>query len=399
MNLTRVEKLEKIIHLNTQLNRSDDFNNILNIILNETEEIFNVEGTSILLKDETTGNLHFYIVTGEKKDELDAIQIEYGEGVGGHVFQSGKPLIENDPQNSAFFTDKVDKATDFQTNNVLAVPLTVDDKTIGVLELVNRIEGDFTQDDLEFLEFVATQVSITLERAKNIEEKIKSERLASIGEAIAGLSHCVRNILNGLQGGASIIETEIIELDNDLIKNAWEIINPNIDRISDLVLSMLEYSKERQPEYQKTDLNNIVNEIVGLEEHNEEHKKTTIELDLQPDLGKIDVDPGGIFRCLLNLVSNALDATLDKESGLVSISTKRKDDLVEIEISDNGSGIEEKHLGQLFTKFFSTKGSRGTGLGLPTSHKIITEHKGNIHVTSEVGKGTTFIVQLPVKKT
>jgi len=115
MNLTRIEKLEKIIHLNDLLNRSDDFSKILNIILKETETIFNVEGTSILLKNEETGNLHFYVVTGEKRDELNAILMEYGEGVCGHVFQSGEPLIENSPKGSVFFSGKVDKATNFQT--------------------------------------------------------------------------------------------------------------------------------------------------------------------------------------------------------------------------------------------------------------------------------------------
>jgi len=278
------------------------------------------------------------------------------------------------------------------------VPLNIDDKRIGVLELVNKIEGDFTKDDLEFLEFVATQISITLERARTVEEKIKSERLASIGETVAGLSHCIRNILNGLQGGASIIEMHLDKLENNKIKKGWEIIKPNIKRVSDLVMGMLEYSKERPPEYHKIDLNTTINDVVQLEKFNKEHEKTTIELDLQPDLGIIDADPDRIFRCLLNLVSNASDATVNKENGLVTISTRRQDNYVEIEIKDNGHGIEAEHIQKLFTKFFSTKGSRGTGLGLPTSHKIITEHKGNIKVTSEVGVGTSFVVHLPVER-
>jgi len=399
MNLTRVEKLEKIIQLNALLNRSDNFNNILNIILKETEKIFNVEGTSILLKDEETGNLHFYVVTGKKKDELNSIQMKHGEGVCGHVFQSGEPLIENNPEESNFFSNKVDKETNFQTLNLLAVPLNIDDKKIGVLELVNKTEGDFTQDDLDFLEFVATQISITLERARSVEEKIKSERLASIGETVASLSHCIKNILHGFQGGATIIEMHLNKLEkNNKIIKGWEIIKPNIERVSDLAMGMLEYSKERPPDYQKININSIINNIIQLKKHHEEYKNITIDVDLELEQEAIDIDPDRIFRCFLNIYSNALDATLNKTDGLISVSTKKQGSFIEIEFKDNGIGIEKDHIDKLFTKFFSTKGSKGTGLGLPTSHKIITEHKGTVSIESEIDVGTSVIIQLPIHR-
>ncbi len=398
MSLQREEKLEKIIQLNAILNRSNNFEKILQIILNKTVTIFDVEATSILIKDDQTDNLNFYVVTGEKKDQLSSIQLNKGEGVCGQVFQSGKPLIENNPKGSKVFSDKVDKATDFKTRNIIAVPLVVDSKRLGVLELVNKVEGDFTEVDLEFLEFVATQVSITLERAKATEEKIKSERLASIGETVAGLSHCIKNILNGLQGGAAIIERHIGSVDNKKINTGWKIVKPNIDRISDMVLSMLEYSKEREPDYRQTDVNKIITEIIELEKFNESYQSVKIDLRLDSELGSIEADPDQIYRCLMNLMTNAFDATMDSDDGRITIQTRKKGTLVVIEINDNGYGIEEENLNRLFSKFFSTKASRGTGLGLPTAHKIVTEHHGIISVKSKVNEGSTFTIKLPVLK-
>jgi|APSaa5957512622_1039677.scaffolds.fasta_scaffold44376_2 two-component system, NtrC family, sensor kinase len=399
MSLSRVEKLEKIVQLNSLLNRSDDFKYILSVILTETEKIFNVQGASILLEDEDTGILSFYAVSGDKEDILKTIQMEHGEGVCGHVLETGEALIENAPQDSQFFSNKADQATDFQTHNILAVPLSTDNRNIGVLELVNKIGGDFTDDDLEFLEFVATQISITLARAKAIAEIIKSERLASIGETVAGLSHCIRNILQGMKSGAIFIDKYIHEVDQDRIKSGWELIRPNIDRISDLAMNMLEYSKQRDPNFHETDLNKLVEEVVELAQQTTESAEAFIDCQLQSDLETIELDQDRIFRALLNLVKNALEATEEMGDGRVSVSTRKSEPgWVEIKISDNGCGIENEYQQKLFTKFFSTKGQGGTGLGLPTTKKIISEHNGDITVESEVNKGSTFTIVLPTNR-
>ena len=323
--------------------------------------------------------------------------MEHGEGVCGYVLKTGESVIENAPRESRFFSNKVDQATDFKTHNILAVPLTTDNRNIGVMEAVNKIDGDFTDDDLEFLKFISAQVSVTLERARAVDEKIKSERLASIGETVAGLSHCIRNILQGLKSGAIFIDKHIHEVEQERIKNGWELIKPNIDRISDLVMGMLEYSKQREPNYFETDLNSLVEEVVSLTQQTTESSQATIQCELQPDLGVINIDQERIFRALLNLVRNALEAIEGKEGGIVTVSTRKKGtDWVEMEITDNGCGIKEDLQEKLFTKFFSTKGQSGTGLGLPTAKKIVSEHNGDIYVESEVNVGTKFTIMLPI---
>jgi len=398
MSLTRIKKLEKIVHLNTLMNRTNDFYELLNVILKETEKMFNVFGTSILLEDQSTRMLYFYLATGEKKDVLKSIKMKKGEGICGYVYETGTFLVENKPETSKFFANRVDKESHFVTKNILAVPLKIKEKTIGVIELVNKKKGYFTKWDLEFLNIIASQVSITLERARFVEEKIKSERLASMGETVAGLAHYIKNILNGLSGGAYIINKNIEQVDSTKVKTGWNMVKKNIDKISELTKDMLQYTKDRIPEYEKVDINSLIEDIIELVTQRAEKTSVEIEKNFQTDLEKIEIESKGIHRCILNLVSNAFDAVEGKKDGKISFLTKKENKSVRIEIKDNGCGIEEESLKKLFTKFFSTKGSKGTGLGLAVTKKIITEHKGSIIPISEVNKGTTFIIKLPIKR-
>jgi len=398
MGLSRTKKLEKIVNLNTLMNKTYDFNELLNIILIETEKMFDVMGTAIFLEDEDTGMLYFYIATGEKKDALKSIRMARGEGVCGHVFNTGVPFIENHPHKSKFFSNKADKKSKFTTKNLLAVPLKIEEKVIGVIELVNKKNSYFTRWDQEFLEVIASQVSITLERQRVMEEKIKAERLASMGETVAGLAHYIKNIVNGLSGGAFIINKEMKKIDNTRLSTGWEMVKKNIDKISDLTLSMLAYSKDRKPEYEKTSLQDLLQDVVELVQGRAEKENIEIITEFDETITAIELDPKTIFDCFLNLVTNALDAVKNVEKPFVKISTfQESKNWIRIEIKDNGCGISEEHLKKLFVKFFSTKGSKGTGLGLPVTKKVVSEHNGTINAISRVEKGTTFKIRLPIQ--
>lgn len=380
------------------MNQPTELHELLRVILNETEKIFDVEGTSILLEDKETGNLRFFIATGEKKDVLNSIQMKKGQGVCGYVYDSGEILVENDPSKSQFFSDEVDKKSKFVTRNLLCVPLKVENTIIGVIELVNKKKGNFLQSDVEFLDAIASQVSITLERARLIEEKIKAEKLATIGETVAGLAHYIKNILNGLKGGSYIIEKNIDKIESDKVRAGWKMVEKNINKISSLALDMLQYSKEREPEYEDINVNSLIKDAIELNKQKTVENNISIEEDLQSDMKEIQIDAQGIFRCILNLVNNSTDALKDVKNATLRISsTQAHNRNVRIEIHDNGCGIKKELLDKLFTKFFSTKGSKGTGLGLPVTKKIIEEHNGSIYCVSELNKGTTFIIDLPGK--
>jgi signal transduction histidine kinase len=174
----------------------------------------------------------------------------------------------------------------------------------------------------------------------------------------------------------------------------------NIGRISGLARDLLGYSKEREPEYEVCSPNAIVEEVCGLMDLKAKEFGAEIVRDLDPTMGDASVDPKGIHRCLLNLVSNAIDAVSSDEDGgkdhLVRVTTRREmDGALVFQVSDNGCGIDAAVREQIFSSLISTKGSKGTGLGLLITEKIVQEHGGTITVDSEPGRGATFVIKLP----
>ncbi len=232
---------------------------------------------------------------------------------------------------------------------------------------------------------------------------LRSERLAAVGQIVAGMAHDVKNILHGFKGGSYLINTGLDNNDTDKLKTGWQMIQRNIDRTSDLVIDLLSYSKEREPEFEKCSPNEIINDICDLFAELANENNIELKKDLSPSIGEVSMDPKTISRVLSNLVSNAIDACIFDEATnkqhYVKVKSACEDNnILRIEVSDNGSGMSEEVKSQLFTCFFSTKGAKGTGLGLLVTRKLIEEHKGTLDVETELGKGTTFIVRLPFKR-
>jgi signal transduction histidine kinase len=235
------------------------------------------------------------------------------------------------------------------------------------------------------------------------QELIKSERLAAIGQTVGGIAHYIKNILFGLKGGIYLVNVTPHEDKTDSLQTGRGMLERNIGRMSDLVLDLLEYSKESEPEYESCFPNEIVNEVCGLMESRAKEYDVKIIHDLDLSLGEIVLDRKGIHRCLLNLVSNAIDACIfDSSKGkrwVVEVRTiLDNDEEVKFEVSDNGCGIDQEVKEKLFTSFFTTKEGRGTGLGLLITQKIVKEHGGTIAVDSEPGKGSTFTIRLPYRE-
>jgi two-component system NtrC family sensor kinase len=242
-----------------------------------------------------------------------------------------------------------------------------------------------------------------LREIKRLEkELVQSERLAAIGQTIAGLAHGIKNILHGLKGGSYLVDIGINKNDTEKLKKGWEMIKRNVGRTSNLVMNLLSYSKEREPEYEVCRPNEIFNEVCELLQDKARKNKVEIIKEFDDAIGEVSMDPDTIHESLLNLMSNAVDACLfdenmDKTWQVRLKTTKEEGNIIKFEVSDNGSGMDKEVLQQLFTSFFSTKGHRGTGLGLMVTRKLIEEHNGTIEVNSQLGKGTVFTIRLPYK--
>ncbi len=231
-------------------------------------------------------------------------------------------------------------------------------------------------------------------------EKEQSARMAAIGETVAGVAHYIKNILTGLKGGGYVINSGIRKNNMALVKDAWKMLEKSIEQIGHIVMDMLIYAKERKPEYRLTDPNELVIEVLDLMKERAELSGVKILPELAPDLREVSMDRMAMHHCLLNLVTNAIDAcTLEgimEGDGRVTVKTDHPEPWsLRIQVTDNGMGMDKDTQKKIFTGFFSTKGYKGTGLGLPVTKKIIKEHGGELIFDSAPGKGSTFSITLP----
>ena len=241
-----------------------------------------------------------------------------------------------------------------------------------------------------------------LREIKRLErELVGAERLAAVGQTVAGMAHCVKNILHGLKGGSYMVNIGIDKDNTDKLKTGWNMVQRNIARTSDLVQDLLSYSKERQPEMAPCRPNEIVEEVCELMQEVARENHVTLEMELSPEIQEVLMDQRSLHRSLLNLVSNAIDACRDdpttgKDHHVKVITAADPDNYIRFDVRDNGSGMSAEVKSKLFSSLFSTKGPQGTGLGLLVTSKLIEEHKGTIRVDSELTRGTTFSIRLPL---
>jgi signal transduction histidine kinase len=266
--------------------------------------------------------------------------------------------------------------------------------------------GKFSEDSLALASAIAHQAALAVEDTRYHEALVQSERLAAIGQTVAVLSHHIKNILQGLRSGGDILKAGLAEdpLDRILLQQGWKIVEKNQGKIYDLVMDMLTFSKEREPGVEKVDVNAVVSDVLELVQGKAQARGIRIET--RPgELPVTQADPEGLHRALLNVVSNALDALEERTNPppLLAVATTleagtdNRGDWVRILVRDNGVGIPPEQLASIFKPFQSTKGARGTGLGLAVSRKILREHGGDIHVRSDPGKGSVFMLRFPVK--
>jgi len=278
-----------------------------------------------------------------------------------------------------------------------------------------------TTDHLKLMIAIAHQAALAVEDTRYYRGMVQAERLAAVGQTVAVLSHHIKNILQGIRGGSYLIEKGLADANNDMVANGWRIVEKNQHRISDLVLDMLTFSKEREPNLALADINEVMADVVELMQSR------------ASDLGvKLDWMPGGnippflfdaeqIHRAVTNIVTNAIDASLSQpeshnpeenmtlREGRVRMecgvwSVEREDEatprqVVRIVIEDNGPGIPPDMADSLFRPLISQKkGNGGTGLGLAVTHKIVEEHGGRIDIGTSSHGGARFVLELPMNR-
>jgi two-component system, NtrC family, sensor kinase len=266
------------------------------------------------------------------------------------------------------------------------------DTTTGSASDQSTTASKFTNNHLRLLAAIGRQAALAVENSRYQDAFVKAERLAAVGQTIAILSHHIKNILQGVKGGSFLVDQGLDEEDVDAIRDGWDIVQRNQDRIYHLVTDMLTFSKERKPQLEPGNLNDVVKEVHELLQAQAALNEIDLRLRIDEDMPTSAFDSEAIHRAILNITGNALDAVGGREGATVEIRTGAADDGsdVWIEVADNGPGIPDDQRDDLFSLFESTKGTRGTGIGLAVSQKIAREHGGDIMVESEPNRGTRF---------
>jgi signal transduction histidine kinase len=292
-----------------------------------------------------------------------------------------------------------DSVQRYGIRSAMCVPIKFKDRLFGVIHIDSKIINyTFTADQLKLLVAIGVHTGLAMTNAALYSERLSRERLAAVGTTVASLSHSIKNIIQGLRGGAEVVELGFKKDNVKVVKGGWDIVSRNLERISQLTLNMLAYSKQRRPELEQAGPLPLLEELSELVQSQYDEKGVALLTEFDPDLPTAPLDESGLHQAILNLLTNALDA-VEPQIGAVQFEAdfEEASQSLRIAVADNGVGISPDRLGRIFQPFESTKGQRGTGLGLAVARKIVEEHGGRLDVESKPGEGTRFTIRLPVE--
>ncbi len=354
-----------------------------------------VDRLFILMRDDASGGLQPRVVRYQvKRREKGAIVTS--RRIINHVLETREGVLCANAQSDARFgADQKDASIhNLGLRSVICVPILTHEEAVGVMHFdCNMARHTYTQQQLLLATAIGNMVGMAIENARLIESRVKNERMAAVGETVAHLSHNIRNILQGMRSGADVIEIAINRGSMENVRTGWQIVQRNVERTYRLAINMLTFSKQRKPHIEMTQLNTLVTDAVSLIERAAADRGVTIETDLG-DLPAAPMDADGIHQVASNILTNAIDACPDK-SGHIVVSTSYDVDTSDVVLSirDNGPGISEEDMADVFKPFHSTKGHGGTGLGLAAARQIVDEHDGRLVLKSDKS-GTTFTIYL-----
>ena len=241
------------------------------------------------------------------------------------------------------------------------------------------------------------------EYTENLEQLIREKtelqsHLSSLGLMIASISHGIKGLLTGLDGGMYLLDSGFSKENQDQIKEGWEVVKLRVERIRKMVMDILFYAKERDLKLGRIDIRNFVEEVAKELEPKMKSQKIEFTQNFNSELGEFEVDGVYVHSALINILENAIDACSrdqTKKPPEIVFRVKAQKNKIILEISDNGIGMDSDTQERIFTPFFSSKGSKGTGLGLFVSRTIIEQHGGKIIVKSTLGHGTLFKIKIP----
>lgn len=374
--------------------------------LDLTVTAVNADRGCILLTDPHSGEV-LPQVTSQRVTSAAGARMPISRKIVDLVLKSNQGVCTTDAQHDSRF-DPTDSIFRSGIREAMCVPMQGRHSLMGVIYVDISTPADmllmaqektagFREEQLRLLMAIGGLTAMAVENYRYQNAFVKAERLAAMGQTIATLSHHIKNILQGVRGGSYLIDMGLNDHNEELVRKGWHVVEKNQNKIYNLVMDMLTFSKERRPAYQQAQLNDTVHDVVELMQARAAECRVDLKFEPADGLPLSTFDPEGIHRAALNIVTNAIDAVEGSDHAMVKIETglDPASDILWVAVTDNGPGITEDQLQRIFNIFESTKGARGTGLGLAVSQKIIREHGGDITVESRLGEGSRFVLAWP----
>jgi len=403
------KELRNLVQLSSLINSSLDTQEALNNALMSVEQAVSAEVSSIFEVDKVKGELYFRLARGPGSEKIKNLRLPIGEGIAGWVAQTEKPLICDDPYLDARFSQQFDAQSGFQTRSILCVPLKSQDRLIGVLEVLNKTEGrGFNEEDLEILTMLGNMIgpalenahlysrlkeklSLTVEELRVVQDKLlQTERLAALGKLSQGVAHEVRNPVMIIGGFARRLLKRLGADDPDR-----EMIAPilhQVHRLEQMVAEIEAFTVLLEPDLKPRDLARVIDQVLAASAEDLKQRRIAVERRVPPDLPRVPLDERLMSQALHQLIGNAMEAM--PNGGKLTLTVTPEPKGLRLTLTDTGVGIKPEDMPYLFDPFFSSKPD-GTGMGLTKVHQVISDHRGEIRITSVPQQGTEVNIRLP----
>lgn len=423
----QLSELMILFEVSKTMTATANLDDLLARILDSALEITKAKRGSLLLIDEKTEELAIKIARGLSQEIIDNTRIKLGEGISGRVAQEGTAILVTDIETDPRFQRK--NKPQYETKSFLGVPLTSipihsQKNVLGVINISDKISGDsFTEREQTLLSVLADQAAVAIENAKLYRELqnkiedlkqtieklnhtqvqlIQSEKLAALGRFSSGIAHEVKNPLGIIVGGVEFLELKLSQAEED-VRIALQKIKESTLRADAIIKSLLRFARPSELKTESLKPQDLIEDTLSLVRFRSPLIDIKIETDFAQEPISIEVDKNQMSQVFFNILMNAVEAM--PNGGQIKIKTYKtavtefssERQMCVIEVIDSGEGISKDNLLRLFEPFFTTKrDKKGTGLGLFMSKMIVEKHKGKLTIESEVGRGTTAKIALPI---
>ncbi len=383
----KIKELNLLYSIEQEASYSEKDEVLFKRLIEKLVQTFQVEAGLIAFFDEASNQFGPLFSVNIPKEDVEKIDLAPDLGIEGHVLKTGKIYCTNCAPHDPLYLQNQPSGLKLKVDQLICAPLQVNNKIIGIIQLYNKTNtyDIFLKDDEKILESAARQISRLIDTRRLRQEKIKAERLATIGNMLSTIVHDLRTPMNNIYGFVDLMRDEE---DPALREEYADIIIRQIQTLNNMAHDVLDFAKGKTSILPvKYSVNKLLDEFKKLFEN--EIRRQGFDFEVKCEVSAmVYVDPDKVMRIFMNIMKNALEAMGKK--GKFSIVARDAKDEVEFDLSDTGPGIPPEIKNRLFESFVTSGKKEGTGLGLAIVKNLVDQHKGRIEVESTPGKGTTF---------